>query len=261
MAGASARTGLSPRGEPGGLVARNRELAHLDHLLWKARAGSGSAVVLRGEPGVGKSALLEATVARASDFGIVQLRGTALEDPAGLPREWPSQVLELLGAHESRGLSELGEDHGKRQSVVPARLQLATTEALRGLFSSVQTPTLVTVDDCQLLPAWFPVALGHAVTTTLADAPVALVLAWRDTPHMPTLEIGLPQIPEHRLEGLNHQQAASLLRQAHGHVPIERVLNALLAATAGNPAALLEAVGRLGAEQLNGWRPCPNRCP
>ena len=242
-------------------MARNRELAHLDHLLWKARAGSGSAVVLRGEPGVGKSALLEATVARASDFGIVQLRGTALEEPAGLPREWPSQVLELLGAHESRGLSELGEEHGTRQSVVPARLQLATTEALRGLFGSVQAPTLVTVDDCQLLPAWFPVALGQAVTTSLADAPVALVLAWRDTPHMPTLEIGLPQIPEHRLEGLNHQQAASLLRQAHGHVPIERVLNALLAATAGNPAALLEAVGRLGAEQLNGWRPLPEPLP
>ena len=263
MAGVSARSALSPRGEPGGLVARNRELAHLDHLLWKARAGSGSAVVLRGEPGVGKSALLEATVARASDFGIVQLRGTALDDAAGLPREWPTQVLDLLSAQEGRGLAELGDDRrdGVGQSIVPARLQAATTDALRSLFGAVQTPTLVTVDDCQLLPPWFPVALGQAVTTTLAAAPVALVLAWRDTPHMPTLEIGLPQVPEHRLEGLNHQQAASLLRQAHGHVPIERVLNALLAATAGNPAALLEAVGRLGAEQLNGWRPLPEPLP
>jgi DNA-binding SARP family transcriptional activator len=263
MSGVSARTSLSPRGEPGGLVARNRELAHLDHLLWKARAGSGSAVVLRGEPGVGKSALLEATVARASDFGIVQLRGTALDDTAGLPREWPTQVLDLLSAQEGRGLAEIGEDRSDRpgQPTVPSRLQAATTDALRSLFGAVQTPTLVTVDDCQLLPPWFPVALGQAVTTTLADAPVALVLAWRDTPHMPTLEIGLPQVPEHRLEGLNHQQAASLLRQAHGQVPIERVLNALLAATAGNPAALLEAVGRLGAEQLNGWRPLPEPLP
>ncbi|HXQ18571.1 MAG TPA: AAA family ATPase [Acidimicrobiales bacterium] len=260
MVGASARTGLAPRGEPGGLVARNRELAHLDHLLWKARAGSGSAVVLRGEPGVGKSALLEATVARAGDFGVVQLRGTALENPSGLPREWPSQVLELLGAHESRGLSELGEE-GPARSVVPARLQLATTEALRSLFGGVPSPTLITVDDCQLLPAWFPAALGQAVTTSLAEAPVALVLAWRDTPHMPTLEIGLPQVPEHRLEGLNHQQAASLLRQAHGQVPTERVLNALLAATGGNPAGLLEATGRLGAEQRSGWRPLPEPLP
>jgi DNA-binding SARP family transcriptional activator len=244
-------------------VARNRELAHLDHLLWKARAGSGSAVVLRGEPGVGKSALLEATVARAGDFGSIQLRGTALGETTGLPREWPTPVVELLGDQGSRGLSELGEEGlgGPGQALVPARLQAAATEALRSLCTNVQSPTLITIDDCQLLPPWFPVAIGQAVTTSLAEAPIALVMAWRDTPHMPTLELGLPQVPEHRLEGLSVQQASTLLRQAHGQVPIERVLHALLAATGGNPAALLDAVARLGAEQLHGWRPLPEPLP
>jgi len=80
----------------GGLIARVRELAHLDHILWKARRGTGSAVVLRGEPGVGKSSLIEAAVVRANDFSVLQLRGTSVGGHAAAPREWPAPLADLL---------------------------------------------------------------------------------------------------------------------------------------------------------------------
>jgi DNA-binding SARP family transcriptional activator len=274
-------TRLQPPGEPGspptvvslprnrpeprieqtsGLVARNRELAHLDHILWKARAGSGSAVVLRGEPGVGKSALIEAAVARASDFGVVRLRGTALGERNALPKEWPQPVIELLreapvsltSAHESTG-SEL-------TSVQVASGVEAAARAVRAMFDEAQLPLLIAVDDCHLLPSWFSNVMSQAVSSHLGDLPVALVLAWRDTPHMASPELDVA-VPEHRLEGLNLAQASTLLLQQHGELPFESVMTSLLNATAGNPSALLDAYSRLGDEQLHGWRPLPEPIP
>jgi len=253
------RERLEPKVEhTGGLVARNRELAHLDHILWKARAGSGSAVVLRGEPGVGKSALIEATVARASDFGVVRLRGAAVDDQHGLPREWPQPVIELLSQAPLPAPSAAGPGE-----LTPAQMAAgieAAGRAVRTLFDEAQLPLLIAVDDCHLLPAWFPNVMSQAVTAEPGDLPVALVLAWRDTPHIASPELDVT-IPEHRLEGLNPAQAATLLTQHFGELPAEGVLTALLNATGGNPSALIDACHRLSEEQLQGWRPLPEPIP
>ena len=255
---APGRDRVEPRIEPaGGLVARNRELAHLDHILWKARAGSASAVVLRGEPGVGKSALIEATVARATDFGVVRLRGTALDARSPLPKEWPQPVLELLNQVQPPLPSTVaGAAPQDLTSAQTASALVAATRAVRTLYDQVQAPLLIAVDDCHLMPSWFADVLSQAVTGPLAELPVALVLAWRDTPHMPSPELSA-QIPEHRLEGLNHQQAATLLLQQFGELPTDSVMSALVTSTGGNPSALLDVCSRLGEEQLNGWRPLP----
>jgi len=253
---------IEPRGEhTGGLVARNRELAHLDHILWKARAGSGSVVVLRGEPGVGKSALIEATVARATDFGVVRLRGTAVDEHTPLPKEWPQPVLELLSQAPAALAGTAGASNAPE--LTPAQAASGTraaTRAVRALYDQVQSPLLIAVDDCHLLPSWFPDVLSQAVAGHLSDLPVALVLAWRDTPHVASPELTVP-VPEHRLEGLNHQQAATLLQQQFGELPTDGVMSALLTATGGNPSALLDVCSRLGDEQLNGWRPLPEPLP
>lgn len=259
---APARDRIEPRGEhTGGLVARNRELAHLDHILWKARAGSGSAVVLRGEPGVGKSALIEATVARATDFGVVRLRGTTVDERTPLPKEWPQPVVELLTQAPSALPSATGDPNPLE--LTPAQVASgveAATRAVRTLFDEAQSPLLVAVDDCHLLPPWFPNVMSQAVTSHLGDLPVALVLAWSDTPHVASPELTIP-VPEHRLEGLNLQQAGTLLVQQFGELPDDGVMSALLASTAGNPSALLDVCSRLGEEQLNGWRPLPEPLP
>ncbi|MGH8997499.1 MAG: AAA family ATPase, partial [Acidimicrobiales bacterium] len=255
------RDRLEGREHLGGLVARNRELAHLDHILWKARAGSGSAVVLRGEPGVGKSALIEATVARASDFYVVRLRGAALEERASLPKEWPQPVLELL-SQAPPALSEPADEDGPRGLAAVGRHAGvdAAAQTVRALFDQAQLPLLIAVDDCHLLPSWFPNVMSQAVTDQLGDLPVALLLAWRDTPHMPAPELDFA-VPEHRLEGLNLAQASTLLMQQFGELPVESVLSALLTATAGNPSALLDVCHRLSEEQLHGWRPLPEPLP
>jgi len=245
----------------GGLVARSRELAHLDHILWKARAGSASAVVLRGEPGVGKSALIEATVARASDFAVVRLRGTALDARSPLPKEWPQPVVELLNQAPSALPSATGEP--VPVDLTPAQLASgveAATRAVRTLYDEAQSPLLIAVDDCHLLPPWFPDVMSQAVTTHLGDLPIALVLAWRDTPHVVSPELSVP-VAEHNLEGLNLAQATTLLHQQFGELPAEVVMTALLAGTGGNPSALLDVCSRLGEEQLQGWRPLPEPLP
>ncbi|MGH9046801.1 MAG: AAA family ATPase, partial [Acidimicrobiales bacterium] len=251
---------VEPRSElAAGLVARNRELAHLDHILWRARAGSGSAVVLRGEPGVGKSALVEATVSRASDFYVVRLRGTALDERGGLPKEWPQPVVELLSQAPVPAGSGPGADVDLTSEQLGAAIETATRTVAK-LFDQAQSPLLIAVDDCHLLPTWFANVMSQAVTGHLGDLAVALVLAWRDTPHMASPELDVA-IPEHRLEGLSFAQASTLLLQQFGELPAEAVLNELLTATAGNPAALIDACNRLGEEQLQGWRPLPEPIP
>jgi DNA-binding SARP family transcriptional activator len=249
-----------PAEHPSGLVARNRELAHLDHILWKARAGASSVVVLRGEPGVGKSALIEAGVARASDFYVVRLRGAALRDRQSLPSEWPQPVLELL----TQAPATLRTQSGTPLSdLAPAQLSAgveAAARAVRMLFNDAQLPLLIAVDDCHLLPPWFASVMSQAVASELSELPVALVLAWRDTPHVASPQLAVP-VPEHRLEGLNLAQANTLLVQQFGELPVEEVMTTLLVATGGNPSALIDICHRLGEDHLQGWRPLPEPLP
>src|SRR3954449_11990446 len=68
---------------PSSLIGRGDELRTLDHLLESVRAGQSGALVLRGEPGIGKTALLEYAIDSASDLNIV--RATAVESEIALP--------------------------------------------------------------------------------------------------------------------------------------------------------------------------------
>jgi len=266
--GRSASAAIRPEG---GLVARSRELAHLDHVLWKARAGSSSAVALRGEPGLGKSALIEATVARSADFSVIRLAGAALEVSGTVPPGWPGPVVELLSAQDPDTLPAPPARTSERRrgarpfvgtvaSAAP-RMVLAAADALSALQREVRSPLLVAVDDCHVLPAWFSAALAQAVTDHLRDLPVVVLLAWRDTPHLPALELPRGVVTEHCLGGLTRAQAEVLLRHRFGQVPVQAVITALVSATAGNPAALLDASSRLDADQLSGWRPLPEPLP
>ncbi len=136
----------------------------------------------------------------------------------------------------------------------------AAKRAVRKLYDQAQSPLLIAVDDVHLLPGWFANVVSRAVTHELTELPVALVLAWRDTPHLPSPELDEP-VPEHRLEGLTLAQANTLLLQQFGELPAESVVNALLASTGGNPSTLIDACNRLGEEQLQGWRPLPEPIP
>lgn len=257
---------VTKRDEQVGLVARGRELAHIDEFLWQARRGSGGALALRGEPGVGKSALIEAAVARASEFRIVQIRGNGLGDGRVTPTEWPQPLGELakrldVVAQPRVPTLAIGPTHPELSTPPSATAVEAVTGVLRRMIELTSSPVLVTIDDCQSLPVWFVDAMAYSVLAHLSDRPVSLALAWRDTPHLAPFALPRPELPQHRLGGLDLAQALRLLSWHFDHVPSERVLTELVAGTGGNPRALLDVCARLTPEQLEGWHPLPDPLP
>jgi DNA-binding SARP family transcriptional activator len=279
-----------PPGVHSGLVARSRELAHVEQLLWLARRGKSGALALRGESGVGKSSLIEAVVARANEFRTVQVRGraqiaatpstatSASRSTSGapatataLPPQWPDPLSELANALDVDGagggdapaLPRFAADGAPAAAhgVPPPAVVEAAARAMQQLAAASGSPILVTVDDCHLLPAELVVAMAVAVLVPLADEPISLVLAWRDTPHLASFEIDRPDVPVHRLAGLTVSQARELLASRFDQVPNEAVLGELVGRTGGNPLALVEVCGRLTPAQLAGWHPLPDPLP
>ena len=250
-----------------GLVARGRELAHVEQLLWLARRGKSGAVALRGESGVGKSTLIEAAVARATEFRTVQVRGRTPGAAASLPAHWPDPLSELARAFDDRASAApslprfASVSPSPTAPAVPAPgLMDATVRALEGL-ATAGGPLLVTVDDCHLLPPGLVAAMAMAIVVRLADEPISLVLAWRDTPHLESFELDRPDVPVHRLSGLTISQARELLGTRFEQAPSEAVLGELVGRTGGNPLALIEVAGQLTPAQLAGWHPLPDPLP
>lgn len=257
---------VAKRDEQVGLVARGRELAHIDEFLWQARRGSGGALALRGEPGVGKSALIEAAVARASEFRIVQVRGHGPGEPDAVATEWPQPLGELarrfdVVAQPRLPVLAMGAPPVELSAPPQATVVEAVTKVLRRMIEITSSPLLVTVDDCQGLPAWFVDAMAHSVLAHLGDQPVSLALAWRDTPHLVPFTLQRADLPEHRLGGLDVAQASRLLSWHFDELPCDRVLTDLVAGTGGNPLALLDVCSRLTREQLEGWHPLSDPLP
>ena len=94
--------GAFPRGgrsagmdSTGGLIHRQRELSHiLSEYFEDLRRGGSGTVILRGQPGVGKTARMQAAAEAASGISVVQFRGTTSAAPPS--REWPDPFVELL---------------------------------------------------------------------------------------------------------------------------------------------------------------------
>ena len=215
------------------LLGRDRELSELDRALDEAREGRSGVFALVGEPGIGKSSLLDTLAARAAGMGILRARG--IESEAQVPF---AGLLELLrpalgslnriprpqaGALESALALRPSSAHD-RFAVGAATLSLLAAYA-------EESPLLVLVDDVQWLDGSSSEALLFAVRRLVAD-PIAVVLAVRTDEPSLLDGSGLPML---LLEGLDREQAGVLL----GAVSSEAV-EALYRATAGNPLALLE---------------------
>lgn len=254
-------------GGVGGLIARGRELAHIDELLWRARRGAGGVVALHGEPGVGKTVLVDAAVTRAPEFRTVQVRGTVGTGAVADPGAWPAPLGELASRLDDFVVQPppLASDRHVASAGSPASPPPAAVEAvasgLRHLTEAAGSPLLVTVDDCQELPAAFVDALASAVLTHLRDDPVGLILAWRDSPHLAPFHLERRDVPQHRLGGLTLAQAVQLMRSRFEQLPAETVLNELVVRSAGNPLVLADVYSRLTPEQLAGWHPLPDPLP
>ena len=220
-------------------------------MLDAAREGRASTVLILGEAGMGKSALLDDLGASAADLCVLRTAGLQAESAlafAALHRLLRPALdrREPLPAPQQRALRvAFGEEEGEQ--VDSFMVALGTLSLLTELSES--SPVLCLVDDLQWLDAASRDALLFVARRLLAE-PVSMVLAARLDE---TRQFDVPDdIPALVLESLGAGAVRSLLQERSGVAVPERTLSELTAATGGNPLALVELRSTLTADQLQG---------
>ena len=237
---------------------RTSEREALDRLLENVRSGQSAVLVIRGEAGVGKTALLRYAARQASGFRLAQIAGveSEMELPfAGLHQLCAPMLdqLEALPEPQHRALSvALGLSSGD----APDRFLVGL--AVLSLLSevAVERPLLCLVDDAQWLDGASRQVLGFVARRLLAES-VAIVFAVRESSDDREL-VGLPELP---LGGLEEEDARALLATVIPGRLDERVRDRIVAETRGNPLALLELPRGLSAAQLAGGFGLPDVLP
>ena len=238
--------------DPGArLLGRRSECAALDELVASVRAGPSRALVLRGEAGVGKSALLEYLVRRASGCRVARAAGVESEMElafAGL-HQLCAPFVDRLERLPGPQRDALGTAFGLRDGDAPDRFLVGL--AVLSLLSDVaeERPLVCVVDDAQWLDAASAQALAF-VARRLGAESVGLVFAVRE----PAGERHLEGLPELVVGGLDDGDARALLEAVVAGPLDERVRDRIVAETHGNPLALLELPrGRTPAELAGGF--------
>ncbi|HEY2651020.1 MAG TPA: LuxR C-terminal-related transcriptional regulator [Solirubrobacteraceae bacterium] len=229
------------------LQGRRGEREVLDQLLKRVGRGQSGVLVMCGEPGVGKTALLESAIGSAPRFRVARAVGVESEMELAFAalQQLCAPMLDRLGRLPAPQQHALGVAFGLRAGNPPDRflVGLATLSLLSEVAQA--QPLLCVVDDAQWLDRASAQALVFVARRLLAES-VALIFATRD----PGDELeGLPKLV---VEGLRNGDARALLGSVL-RVPLdERVRERLVAETRGNPLALLELPRGLTAAQLAG---------
>ena len=232
------------------------ELARLVALIEDARAGTAGSVVVHGEPGVGKSALLAEVLSTAGDLRVLRTQGLESESPlafAALQRLLRPVLglAERLPEPQARALGvAFGQQVGK---VEPFLVGVATLSMLTE--AAEEQPVVCVVDDAHWLDSASTDALLFATRRLEADR-VAMVFAARDTDGRTFAPDGVPAL---QLDGLDADSVRALLAENAQVVVAAEVTDRLLAETGGNPLALVELPTALSDEQLAGSTPLPTQ--
>jgi predicted ATPase len=228
------------------LVGRDLESAQLAELLDHARHGSSGSLVVRGEPGVGKSALLEELVSGASEVLVLRTQGLEVESPlafAALHRLLlpVMRLREELPAPQARALRvAFGEQDGP--SIEPFLVAVATLSMLTA--AAEESTVLAVVEDAHWLDSATADALLFCARRLGADR-VLLVFSARDGVESPFRPDGIADL---ELTGLAPVAARELLDQRLGDAAVAEVAERLIAESGGNPLALLELPTELSLE-------------
>ena len=238
------------------LHGRRSEREALERLLAAVRGGQSRVLVVCGEPGVGKTALLESAIGSASGFRI--LRAVGIESEMELAfaalQQLCAPMLDRLDRLPAPQQNALGVAFGLGVGDAPDRFLVGL--AVLSLLSEAaeEQPLVCVVDDAQWLDRASAQALVFVARRLLAES-VALVLVTREAGD--ELE-GLPKLV---VEGLRDGDARALLGSAV-RVPLdERVRERLVAETRGNPLALLELPRGLTPAELAGGFGLPDALP
>jgi predicted ATPase len=232
------------------LRGRGEELGTLDRLLEAVRAGESRALVLRGEPGVGKTALLDYAIESASEFQVARAVGveSEIELAYAALHQLCAPLLDRIERLPGPQRDALAVTFGLSPGAAPDRFLVGL--AVLTLFSDVadERPLLCVVADAQWLDGASAQLLAFVARRLFADS-VAVVFATRDLSD----EDRLAELSELVVEGLDHADARALLGAAVTGRLDERVVDRIVAETRGNPLALLELTRGLSAAQLAGF--------
>src|SRR4051812_1523724 len=230
-----------------GLVGRRVECDRLSGAVAAAKAGRSQVLVLRGEAGIGKTALLDFLLGPATGCQVARAAGveSEMELPFAGLHQLCAQHLHRLDALPSPQREALGTAFGLRPGTAPDRFLVGL--AVLTLLSEVaeERPLVCAVDDVQWLDTASVQTLEFVARRLVAE-PVALVFAVRDTGDGTRLQ-GLPQLVVGRL---GNTDAGALLRAAFPATLDPRVRDRILAESSGNPLALLELPRGLSAAEL-----------
>lgn len=217
-------------------MGRTGERRELDIVLDGARSGQSGALVLVGEAGIGKTALLDYAVESAADMQLLRARGIESESdiPFASLLELLRPALVLLDKIPTPQSAALAGALALRPATAQERFAIGAATLSLLAAKAEQGPLAVVIDDAHWLDASSAQALLFALRRLVAD-PIAVLIAVRGGEASPFGGIDLPVL---ELGGLSSDESVRLL----GDVP-RVVAQRLHAATAGNPLALLELAG------------------
>ncbi|MCL3819055.1 helix-turn-helix transcriptional regulator [Aeromicrobium wangtongii] len=229
------------------LIDRRLECRRLDEVLRGAQSGAGGALVLCGDAGVGKSALMEYVVGQAAGCRVVRAAGIAAEMElayAGL-QHLCAPILDRLDQLPDPQRDALSIAFGLSAGPVPDRLLIGLAVLSLMSHAAEGQSLICVIDDLQWLDHASLQVLSF-VARRLAAEPIAFFIATR------TAEPEIANLPTIALEGLSRADAAALLDLVWTGPLDEPVRHRILAETHGNPLALMELHRDLMGHELAG---------
>jgi DNA-binding CsgD family transcriptional regulator len=229
------------------LLNRHGERAVLGRLLDAARAGQSGVLVVRGGPGIGKTALLEDAIESATGFRVVRVVGVESEMELAFAalQQLCAPMMDRADRLPGPQRDALSVAFGLRAGDVPDPFLVGLAALSLLAETAAERPLLCVIDDAHWLDRVSAQVLGFVARRLLAE-PVALVVAARESGD------GFSGLPELLVEGLRTGDARELLSSvAQGRLD-ERVQDRILAETGGNPLALLELPRALTVAELAG---------
>ena len=232
------------------LMDRVVEIAALERVLAAVRDGLSGVLVLRGEAGIGKTALVDNAVARAGDMQVARVVGVESEIELGFAA-LHQLLVPFLGGLERLPVPQreaLQLAFGLIAGLPPNRFLVGLATLTLITDAAVERPVLCVIDDAQWLDRVSTEVLGFVARRLYADR-VGMLFAVRAGGERTVVLDGLSELT---VGALPEEAAGELLAASAGRPVDPRVGERIVAETEGNPLALVEFAGELTDEELSG---------